>query len=545
MKKKTLITFILIVFGVLVLGTFSVSAATFGELTYSTLPNGTIGITGYNEYATDDIVIPSEIYGKSVTYIDQSAFMGNTTLTSISIPNTVTGIGDYAFADCWRLTSINIPNSVTRIGKHAFYGSGLTSVSISNRITNISDFAFSNTELRSVIIPNSVTSIGEYAFSESSLESVIIPDNVTSIGEYAFSECKSLNSATISNSVTGIEDFVFSGCSRLTCVIIPDNVSSIGNATFSSCTGLTSILIPENITSIGDYAFNNCSNIKTVFYAGSESQWNEISFHNNNENLTNAHIINVTKQTYKFETNCDSILSEVTTYCLFDMPKPYNEKQVLIGWYDNAALSGDAIVFPYYGNTTTLYAAWAERTGTSFDDAFYLKESKTSTTHVDAWDYVYYEFVPQFSGQYRFYAISSGNVYINLYNQNKNYIGYTNNGEYLSYDYFEAGNVYYLSIRSYKTAEISLTIETDMTIGTSSKVSQDGKTFTVTGNGIPYGKTVILALYDGNKFVGMQSATYIGNEIYFTTTESYTNAKVMVWDSLTNLKLVCSPEIVE
>ncbi|WP_242403069.1 leucine-rich repeat protein, partial [Prevotella scopos] len=41
-------------------------------------------------------------------------------LTSVTIPNSVTTIGDNAFIGCSSLTSVTIPNSVTRIGSEAF-----------------------------------------------------------------------------------------------------------------------------------------------------------------------------------------------------------------------------------------------------------------------------------------------------------------------------------------------------------------------------------------------------------------------------------------
>ena len=56
----------------------------------------------------------------SVSYINSRAFDDCDNLTSVTIPNSVTTIGDYAFWDCDRLTSITIPDSVTTIGKNAF-----------------------------------------------------------------------------------------------------------------------------------------------------------------------------------------------------------------------------------------------------------------------------------------------------------------------------------------------------------------------------------------------------------------------------------------
>ena len=111
------------------------------------------------------------------TSIANSAFFSCTSLTSVTIPNSVTEISDYAFAYCRGLTSVTIPNSVTSIGERAFsYCSGLTSVTI----------------------PNSVTSIGWYALYEcTSLTSVTIPNSVTSIGNEAFNYCSGLTSITI------------------------------------------------------------------------------------------------------------------------------------------------------------------------------------------------------------------------------------------------------------------------------------------------------------------------------------------------------------
>ena len=48
-------------------------------------------------------------------------FQNCTSLTSVTIPDSVTSIGNTAFLGCTSLTSITIPDSVTSIGEYAFY----------------------------------------------------------------------------------------------------------------------------------------------------------------------------------------------------------------------------------------------------------------------------------------------------------------------------------------------------------------------------------------------------------------------------------------
>ena len=61
--------------------------------------------------------------------IANSAFFSCHSVTSITIPNSVTSIGQYAFQHCWSLTSITIPNSVTSMGNEVFsYCGNLTSI---------------------------------------------------------------------------------------------------------------------------------------------------------------------------------------------------------------------------------------------------------------------------------------------------------------------------------------------------------------------------------------------------------------------------------
>lgn len=93
---------------------------------------------GSNDNRYVDIVLPN-----NVTIIGVNAFLGCSSLTSVTIPNSVTSIEVSAFNSCSSLTSVTIPSSVTSISQDTFcYCTSLTSVTISDFVTIIGDYAF-------------------------------------------------------------------------------------------------------------------------------------------------------------------------------------------------------------------------------------------------------------------------------------------------------------------------------------------------------------------------------------------------------------------
>lgn len=174
---------------------FTAQAETSGYYTYE-VTDGEATITDVDTSISGNVVIPETLGGYPVTCIGYYAFEKCVSLTSVSIPDTVTRICYYAFDWCSSLTSVSIPDSVMIIEMGAF----------SRCIA-----------LKKVTIPKHVTRIGWYLFQWcSALTSVTIPDGVTSIGHRAFDGCTALTSVEIPNSVTEIVVAAFADCSALT-----------------------------------------------------------------------------------------------------------------------------------------------------------------------------------------------------------------------------------------------------------------------------------------------------------------------------------------
>ncbi|GHV86966.1 hypothetical protein AGMMS50255_2620 [Spirochaetia bacterium] len=145
-----------------------------GVAKHPTTDFGTV-ITGYTGSARA-VTIPATINGSPVIGIEDYAFMGNTNITSVIIPDSVKSLGDNVFQNCTALTSVTLPAYLKKIDNSAFAGC---------------------TSLRTVTLPNSVTKIGFQAFQGcTSLASITVPSSVTKIEDWAFMSCPALNSAS-------------------------------------------------------------------------------------------------------------------------------------------------------------------------------------------------------------------------------------------------------------------------------------------------------------------------------------------------------------
>lgn len=252
---------------------------------YNLIDKGSVAeVTSNPKSYIGDIVIPETIEYEDVNYkveiIGVEAF-AYSSITSISIPNSVKKVRRDAFFYSLNLTSVSLPQSITSIEEGAFSGcNSLKAVHISDIASwcNIDFYGYGanplqlghhlflkEKEITNLVVPEGVTIIGNYAFTGAdSLVSISLPQSTTIIGNYAFADCIALDSIVIPNSVEVLGDYSFYRCTNLKTVSLGNNLSKIGGFALNQCYALVSVTIPDNVREIGRQSFCDCFKLKSV-----------------------------------------------------------------------------------------------------------------------------------------------------------------------------------------------------------------------------------------------------------------------------------------
>lgn len=285
---------------------------TGGELTFD---KSTGTITACDSDVTE-AVIPSEIDGTAVKEIKYNAFMDNTNLVSVYIPDSVEKIGVRTFCRCTELGRVTLPKKLDEISDYTFLEcSKLYSVDFPEELTSIGKQAFSGCKnLPDVTLPDTVESIGHAAFANcSAFTKFTLPASCSSFKAGSLYSCMNLSrievadgneyflskgnvlfnkdmtelvlypigksgtSYTVPDGVKKINENAFSRMLALQSIKLPDGLESIGNNAFSN-TGLESIDMPDSVTTVGVEAFAACFSLKSVSLSGNLKKIDRMTF---------------------------------------------------------------------------------------------------------------------------------------------------------------------------------------------------------------------------------------------------------------------------
>lgn len=208
-------------------------------------------------------------------------------IKTVSVGSGATDVGAYAFSGCSSLTGVTLPDSLTEIRRHAFSESSLKEVSIPENVTLIGEHAFWNTSMYNITVPKKVSSIGAGAFSKGLMQAIFVDKEnqyYTSENGVLYNKDKTLlhtylkftssgtkygskNVAYIPDTVTEIGDEAFYDF-RGEEIHMGYSVQTIGRDAFARCDNLETILLPASVSYISTLAFCD-SGLKTVYCEGS------------------------------------------------------------------------------------------------------------------------------------------------------------------------------------------------------------------------------------------------------------------------------------
>ena len=248
-------------------------------------------ITDVSRVTDPDFLVPDVYDGQPIVCIAASVIRDNETVTSISLPDSVTQLGTFFCYNCPNLRMIklgrNIDNQYTAITGFCPQIDYLT-VDPDNKKLHSDHNCIIETETkkllygcRNSIIPDdgSVLVLDNSSFQDcTGLTSIVIPSPVTTIESHAFTSCRALVSVQIANSVTTIEENVFSDCSSLKNVRLPAHITVLDNQLFEYCEALEEITVPEGVTEIYSECFYDCKSLKTVRLPESLKRINNYAF---------------------------------------------------------------------------------------------------------------------------------------------------------------------------------------------------------------------------------------------------------------------------
>ena len=149
--------------------------------------NDKAGVSKCLSVSAESVRILPRWQNKPVTYIAERAFE-NCSLSSVSLPDSVTDIQDRAFRNCEKLNAIRLPEDCSRLGSGAFSSSGLRSIRIPGSVSRIPVLCFSGcSQLETVTFEEGILEIDSQAFLHCpKLKTVCLPSSVRTVSRSAF-----------------------------------------------------------------------------------------------------------------------------------------------------------------------------------------------------------------------------------------------------------------------------------------------------------------------------------------------------------------------
>lgn len=269
--------------------------------------------------ASGDVVIP---YG--VTVIDDSAFINNNRLTTVSVAETVTEIGAMCFYRCENLTGVYLPGGLKEFGYEVFGACDMLSeVRFGGTQSQWDSIEFQADSMTSedegLALTNEilVTSSIPYDTSSSAADPVssdtpavevpeapvpaAVPAEIRGVCgdavEWEFVEYYDAETGEDQSylSIYGygpMYDYFDGTDAPWASVIgnarqisVGEGVTAIGSNAFVGCENLNAMFVSFTVESFGERCLRDCPNLEVIFYDGTLDQWQQVQVGADNDTL--------------------------------------------------------------------------------------------------------------------------------------------------------------------------------------------------------------------------------------------------------------------
>ena len=201
------------------------------------IENNLATIVGATDSVKCDIKIPEMIFGNvKVVGVADKAFYKRGDVTSITLPDSVTYVGKNAFAWCPALKSVKM-NGATVIDDRAFMGdTTLSSIEFSDKLIEIGTKAFAYcSSIVAIELPENLEYLGSGAFEGCRyLKFISIPSGIDVIGNGTFYACTSLCEVSLPEKLRYIDEYAFAYCVSLSSLSL-NNTTIVNRDAFYEC----------------------------------------------------------------------------------------------------------------------------------------------------------------------------------------------------------------------------------------------------------------------------------------------------------------------